>query len=147
MWSWFHIELIVHGQSFPQHPATKNYDLSSVTAVMVGAAPTSAELTGQLMALLPNINCKRSSIPFLSIPDLSSGLVLQGYGLTETATTVCMGPLLRKVGVPGSAGQLLPGVRARLLKPDGTYGGPGEQGELVIYSPSNALRYNNNEQA
>ena len=45
----------------PQHPATKNYDLSSVRAVMVGAAPTSAELTGQLMAVLPNINCTGSS--------------------------------------------------------------------------------------
>ncbi|KAF9646962.1 amp dependent CoA ligase [Thelephora ganbajun] len=112
-----------------KHPATKNYDLSSVRAVMVGAAPTSAELTGQLMALLPNIN------------------FFQGYGLTETATTVCMGPLDKKVGTLGSAGQLLPGIRARLLKPDGTYGGPGEQGELVIYSPSNALGYVNNEQA
>jgi acyl-coenzyme A synthetase/AMP-(fatty) acid ligase len=58
-----------------------------------------------------------------------------------------MGPLLKKVGTLGSTGQLLPGVRARLLKPDGTYGGPGEQGELVVHSPSNALRYTNNEQA
>ena len=58
-----------------------------------------------------------------------------------------MGPLGRKVGTLGSAGQLIPGVRARLLKPDGTYGGPGEQGELVIHSPSNALGYINNEQA
>lgn len=41
----------------PQHSATKKYDLSSVSGVMVGAAPTSAELTGQLLALLPNINC------------------------------------------------------------------------------------------
>lgn len=73
--------------------------------------------------------------------------VFQGYGLTETATTVCMGPLLQKVGTSGSAGQLLPGIRARLLKSDGTYGRPGEQGELVVHSPSNALGYTNNEQA
>ena len=39
---------------------------------MVGAAPTSAELTGQLMALLPNINCTGNfmrifpSCPFLT---------------------------------------------------------------------------------
>lgn len=35
---------------------------------MVGAAPTSAELTGQLMDLLPNIQCTKSStqtLPFL----------------------------------------------------------------------------------
>ena len=58
-----------------------------------------------------------------------------------------MGQMGRKVGILGSAGQLLPGVRVKLLKPDGTYAVPGEQGELVIYSPSNALRYTNNEQA
>lgn len=112
-----------------KHPATKKHDLSSVKSIMVGAAPTSAELTGQLLALLPNIN------------------FFQGYGLTETATTVCMGPLHQKVGTLGSAGQLLPGIRARLLKPDGTYGGPGDQGELVVYSPANALRYTNNKEA
>ena len=58
-----------------------------------------------------------------------------------------MGPMNEEVGTLGSAGQLIPGIRARLLKPDGTYAGPGEQGELVVSSPSNALGYINNEQA
>ena len=58
-----------------------------------------------------------------------------------------MGSVLRQVGPPGTVGQFLPGVRARLLKSDGTHGGPGEQGELFIYSPSNALKYTNNEKA
>ena len=61
MKSLFQIELLVRDRPLPQHPATKNYDLSSVKAIMVGAAPTSAELTGQLMALLPNIQCASSS--------------------------------------------------------------------------------------
>lgn len=112
-----------------KHPATQSYDLSSVKSLQVAAAPTSAELTGQLIALLPHIN------------------FFQAYGLTETATTVSAGPVDKKIGTLGSAGQLLPGVRARILKPNGTYGGPGEQGELVTYSPSNALGYTNNEQA
>ncbi len=45
------------------------------------------------------------------------------------------------------AGQLLPGVIARVVKPDGTLAGYDEAGELVVYSPSNALRYENNAEA
>jgi 4-coumarate--CoA ligase len=41
----------------------------------------------------------------------------------------------------GSAGQLMPGVVARIVKPDGTLGGPGERGELVVKSLSTALGY------
>lgn len=96
---------------------------------MVGAAPLSGELTKQLVAIIPTTN------------------IFQGYGLTETATTVTAGPLTQKVSTLGSAGQLIPGVSARVLKSDGTYGGFGEQGELVLKSPSNALRYSNNEEA
>ena len=56
-------------------------------------------------------------------------------------------PMQQKTGTWGSVGQLMPGIRARLLKSDGTYGGPGEPGELMIYSPSNALGYVDNKQA
>ncbi|KAK1225412.1 hypothetical protein PQX77_011661, partial [Marasmius sp. AFHP31] len=53
----------------------------------------------------------------------------------------------KKRGTSGSAGKLMPGVKARILKPDGTFAGYDEPGELIIYSPSNALQYFNNEQA
>jgi len=96
---------------------------------MVGAAPLSGELTKQLVTIIPTTN------------------IFQGYGLTETATTVTVGSLYQKVSTLGSAGRLIPGVSAKILKPDGTYGGFGEQGELVVKSPSNALRYSNNAEA
>jgi len=112
-----------------KHPAVKNYDLSFVRNIMVGAAPVSAELTKQLVAILPTAN------------------IFQGYGLTETATAVSVGPLAQKVSTPGSVGQLMPGVSLRILKSDGTYGGFGEQGELVVKSPANALYYSNNKEA
>ncbi len=47
----------------------------------------------------------------------------------------------------GSAGRLLPGIKARVIKPDGTLAGDGEQGELLISGPSMASGYLDNEAA
>jgi 4-coumarate--CoA ligase len=58
-----------------------------------------------------------------------------------------MVPPDQKVGTIGSAGQLIAGVVARVVKPDGSLAREGEQGELVVTGPSMALRYLNNEQA
>lgn len=52
-----------------------------------------------------------------------------------------------KRGRIGGAGQLLAGVIARVIKPDGSLCSLGEPGELIVKSPSNALCYFNNEQA
>lgn len=58
-----------------------------------------------------------------------------------------MYPASQKVGVPGSAGQLNPGVVARVVKPDGSLAGFNEPGELRVKSPSLALGYWNNKEA
>lgn len=47
----------------------------------------------------------------------------------------------------GSAGQLVPGIEARVVKPDGQLAKPGEPGELVVRGPSMALGYLNNPKA
>ncbi|KAA1468065.1 amp dependent CoA ligase [Dentipellis sp. KUC8613] len=112
-----------------KHQATPKYDLSHVRFVMCGAAPLSAELTQEVIKVLPN------------------AAIGQGYGMTETCTTVTMFSTKRKIAVFGSAGTPLPGTTLRVLKPDGTFGKVGEQGELLVHSPSNALRYANNEEA
>jgi acyl-coenzyme A synthetase/AMP-(fatty) acid ligase len=41
----------------------------------------------------------------------------------------------------------MPGIVARVVKQDGSLARVGETGELVIRSPSLALKYLNNEQA
>lgn len=98
---------------------------------MIGAAPLSAEVTAQLNAMLPE--------------DASVG---QGYGMTESSTFITMQPLEQVKGVSGSAGQLVTNCIARVVKPDGSLGGIGEEGELVIKSPATELNYYlNNEQA
>ena len=68
-------------------------------------------------------------------------------GMTETSTAVTMTSALEKIGKPGSAGVAVPGVRFRIVKEDGTLAKLGERGELVVKSPSNALRYWENPKA
>ncbi|KLO20729.1 phenylacetyl-CoA ligase [Schizopora paradoxa] len=112
-----------------KHPATKKFNLKHVRFAMSGAAPLSAELTMQLVKVLPNAT------------------IGQGYGMTETCTTVSMVPITQHIGKLGSAGQLMPGCVARVIKSDGALAGVGEEGELVVKGPQMALRYSNNEQA
>lgn len=67
--------------------------------------------------------------------------------MTETATTISMMPFTRNRDSLNSAGQLIPGVVAKVVKEDGTLAGFGEPGELFVKQPSNALGYLNNDQA
>jgi acyl-CoA synthetase (AMP-forming)/AMP-acid ligase II len=112
-----------------KHPIVKQHDLSHVRFLLSGAAPLSGDLVNQLVEILPNC------------------AIGQGYGMTETATTICLFPISQKVGTIGSAGQLIPGVIARVVKEDGLLANYGEQGELVVTGPSMSLGYTNSEEA
>ncbi len=68
-------------------------------------------------------------------------------GLTETATSVVAMDPTKLHGTIGAAGQLLPGIVARVVKADGSLAREGEQGELIVTGPAMALRYRNNEEA
>ncbi|KAI0040816.1 acetyl-CoA synthetase-like protein, partial [Auriscalpium vulgare] len=112
-----------------KHPLVKNYDLSHVHFCFSGAAPLSGPSISELAKVIPNAN------------------IGQGYGMTETATAVSMTEPMLKVGSSGSAGILLPGVKVRIVKADGSLAGRNEPGELFVHSPSNALGYYENPKA
>lgn len=57
-------------------------------------------------------------------------------GMTESGITVCAMPADRKIATASSAGVFAPGVRAKVVKPDGTLAREGEQGELLITGPA-----------
>ena len=48
---------------------------------------------------------------------------------------------------PGSAGVLLPGMEARIVRDDGTIAGPNEPGELWLKGENVAMGYWRNEKA
>ncbi|KAF8843210.1 acetyl-CoA synthetase-like protein [Paxillus ammoniavirescens] len=112
-----------------KHPATKEHNLTGIRYMISGAAPLSSELMNQVVKVFPNAH------------------IGQGYGLTESSASICMFSVDSKVGVPGSAGRLIPGVVARVVKHDGTLAGYNEPGELRVKIPSLALGYWNNEEA
>ncbi|KZS99949.1 amp dependent CoA ligase [Laetiporus sulphureus 93-53] len=115
---------------FCKHPDVKKYDLSSVRVIMCGAAPLSGELSDQLAAEV--------------FQDVQIG---QGFGMTETFTIVALPRHDQVIGTPGSAGVLIPGITARVVRPDGSDCAPDEPGQFVLTGPAMALGYWNNEQA
>ncbi|PPR03048.1 hypothetical protein CVT24_012436 [Panaeolus cyanescens] len=112
-----------------KHPAVNGRKFDHVKVCLSGAAPLSGDLMSQLAKIIPN------------------AAIGQGYGMTETGITIGTMPRDRKMGTVGSAGELAPGVRARVVKPDGTLAEEGEHGELVVTGPALPKGYYRNPTA
>ncbi len=67
--------------------------------------------------------------------------------MTESFTTVALSPNDQQLATAASAGVLVPGIVARVVKADGSLAELGEPGELVIRGPSMALGYFKNPAA
>ncbi|KAJ4466291.1 phenylacetyl-CoA ligase [Lentinula aciculospora] len=113
---------------FCKHAAVKSADLSSIRCCLVGAAPVTADLSRQLLAVLPGIHFG------------------QGYGMTESSPTITMFPLSQKVGTLGSAGHFVSGTMAKIVTADGKLAAYGEAGELFVKGGQVSLGYYNNLQ-
>ncbi|KAJ7878869.1 hypothetical protein B0H14DRAFT_2711162 [Mycena olivaceomarginata] len=117
------------------HPDIKTTDFSSVVTVASGAAYLPPELAAQLGRYLKAQSTIRS-----------------GYGLSEATMGAVTPPLPE--GMPGmgppppnTAGILLPGLEARIVREDGTDAARGEVGELWLRGGNIAPGYWNNPEA
>jgi acyl-CoA synthetase (AMP-forming)/AMP-acid ligase II len=106
------------------HPVVDSYDLSSLRALGVGAAPLGAD---------PEQRCA----------ERLGCVVAQGLGMTEAVALIAAGPL--DAPRRGSVGRLVPNTEARIVSPQGLgfsapSGGPadlgaGRTGELWVRGP------------
>ncbi|KAF8973603.1 amp dependent CoA ligase [Flammula alnicola] len=112
-----------------KHSAAQNYDFSHVKFCLSGAAPLGGDLMAQMTTVFPNAS------------------IGQGYGLTETSTGISALQNGRKLGTIGSSGELLPGIVAKVVKPDGSLAAEGEPGELLVKGPAMAMGYYENPAA
>ncbi|KAJ7812607.1 phenylacetyl-CoA ligase [Mycena leptocephala] len=111
-----------------KEPIVRNYDLSSVRVILCAAAPLSTDLNQQLISMFPEAH------------------IGQAYGICDQCTgVVSMWSTRSKRGFNG--GELVPGVVARVMKPDGTLCGYNEPGELLLKTPAAALGYFGDEEA
>jgi len=111
------------------HPAVDRYDLSSLRAMMSGAAPLEADL---------ETACARR---------LGCGFI-QGYGLTEASPVTHANSDEPGKCKPGTVGPLVPNTECRIV--DAATGadlGPDQDGELLIRGPQVMAGYLNNPEA
>ncbi|KIK41940.1 hypothetical protein CY34DRAFT_12725 [Suillus luteus UH-Slu-Lm8-n1] len=116
------------------HPRFEIADLSSIKGMGSSAAHLPPQLATKLCARLPGME-----------------RVSEGYGLSEFVM-VAMKPLPgmldgRAMNKPGSAGILVSGVQARIVRPDGSLAGPNEVGELQLRGGAAVLGYKENIKA
>ena len=109
-----------------KHPLIDQYDLSSVDAILSGAAPLGGDLA---LAVEERLDC----------------VMAQGYGLTETSPVTHHGPNKRRGQCPhASIGPSLPNTETQIVDIDsGAALGPGERGEVWIRGPQVMLGYLN----
>ncbi|KAM7361561.1 luciferin 4-monooxygenase isoform 1-T2 [Cochliomyia hominivorax] len=96
-----------------KHPIVEKYDLSSLMALLCGAAPLSKETEDQIK--------ERIGIP----------IIRQGYGLSESTLSL----LVQNDNAckPGSVGALKVGLYAKVIDPEtGKNLGPNQRGELCF---------------
>lgn len=111
-----------------QKDVCRKYDLSSVRFVFSGAAPLGAETIQEIKEMYP------------------TWTIAQAYGMTETSVVVTA-PSEHDI-FPRASGSLLPGLKAKLIDPEGKEITAHETpGELLIQGPAVVLGYLNNEKA
>ncbi|PPQ93094.1 hypothetical protein CVT25_003126 [Psilocybe cyanescens] len=122
------IQMAVHNQA-DRAPCLRELwtyrpgDVSLGVLPFYRAAPLSMDIQGKLCDVFP------------------AAQIGQAYGLTEMTVTLTMVSGSQKRGSLGSGGRLLPGIQARVLKPDGSFARYGERGELIVKGPGMALGY------
>ena len=101
----------------------------TVRKVSVGGAPTPMDSKRRLAALFGGAE------------------VIEAYGQTESTDGVLMARGTSVFDREGTVGTMNPHVHVGIRRPDGSFAGPGEEGEIVIGGPTVMACYYRNPQA
>jgi HIP---CoA ligase len=102
-------------QSIIEHPQRGRFDLTSVRSSVTGAAVVPVEVVRQMREVL------------------GIRTVVTGYGMTETTGTISMCRFDDPPEViANTVGRPLPGVKVRVIDPDGVDVAVGSPGELIV---------------
>lgn len=111
------------------HPMVSDYDLSSVTSGVIGAAPMDEQATNAFKDKFPNM------------------VLQQGYGMTESNITHTQ-PNDESLHKPGSCGQVYSDIEFKIVDIEtGEALGPNEKGEVCTRGRQIMKGYFNNEEA
>ncbi|MFI4987828.1 MAG: AMP-binding protein [Alphaproteobacteria bacterium] len=109
-------------------PALESFDVSSLRVVITGGASCPVETLRDFQRRM-------------------SGRLIELYGMLETGYHSYTRFADDPEAVNGTVGHCVEGMGLRLLRPDGSDVGPGEEGEIACFGPSVHLGYNNNPRA
>jgi acyl-CoA synthetase (AMP-forming)/AMP-acid ligase II len=116
-----------------EHRVTNSFSAPTQLKRVVSLPP--AELAHADMSSMICLIANAAPVPYALkqeiIEKLGDGFLFEVYGSTELGVDTVLKPedQLRK---PGSCGKPYGGIQIRIVKEDGTVGGPGEAGELFV---------------
>ncbi len=111
-----------------EHPDREKFDISSLETISYGGAPSAPDLVRKIREVLD------------AIPS-------NGWGMTETTSTVTTNAAEDYLNRPTSAGPAVPVARLKTVAPDGHATPPGEVGELLAFGPMMVRQYWNDPAA
>ncbi|GAA6016585.1 hypothetical protein JCM10207_002850 [Rhodosporidiobolus poonsookiae] len=118
--------------------------LSPPTAMMLVATETTADLSRVTLVVSAGSPLARKTASALH-DMFKNAHIVQAYGQTE-AMAISFDINMFSAPFP-SCGPLVPNAEVKVVSPSGEALSPGQQGELCVRAPGNALGYLDNEQA
>ncbi|KAF2642996.1 acetyl-CoA synthetase-like protein [Massarina eburnea CBS 473.64] len=135
-------------ETFLELSATTNSTVFRILPTIAVAISKQTAFDLSRLSSIQYILCSGAVLPTSTIAFFAKNLpdapIIQGYGMTETNITQ-LKP--ESAHMTGSVGKLFAGNEARIVDDEGKDVAEGEQGEMLVKSPSVFRRYMGNEEA